>query len=251
MTDELLNIVFEDDGLFVVNKPAGLVCHPTKGDERSSLVGRMRLVFGADHDTHLLNRLDRETGGLLLLAKGEANARDMRRQLERGRVVKEYVAIVHGWPATDMGTIDAPIGHVEGSEVAVRRGARADGRLALTDYSVARRFERGEGRFALLDVMPKTGRTHQIRVHLAHLGHPIVGDKIYSGDGRAYLDFTRRELTKAQRLSLMLPCQALHARCLRFDWRGTARELVAEPESWFADFVAGRPVNPVWEETYV
>jgi len=251
MTEELLDIVHEDDALLVVNKPAGLVCHPTKGDERSSLVGRMRLAFGAEHDAHLLNRLDRETSGLLLLAKGDANARELRRLLERGRVVKEYVAVVHGWPDGEEGTIDAPIGLAENSAVAVRRGVRADGKEARTNFEVEQRFEREEGRFAVLRLLLSTGRTHQIRVHLAHLGHPIVGDKIYGGDERAYLDFTRRELSEARRIALMLPCQALHARSLRFDWRGEARTIAVEPASWFTDFIAGAPVNPDWEESYV
>jgi 23S rRNA pseudouridine1911/1915/1917 synthase len=248
---EWLDIVFEDEALLVVNKPAGLVCHPTKGDESSSVVGRMRLSFGDDHDVRLLNRLDRETGGLLLLGKGAEATRELRRLFERGRVEKEYAAIVHGWPGADAMTLDGPIGMAAESVVAVRRCVRPDGRAARTDIRVTRRFEREEGRFALLSVSPQTGRTHQIRVHLAHCGHPIVGDKIYGGDGSAYLAFTRRELTDLQRLALLLPCHALHAVRLRFHWRGETREFASPPEPWFKGFVEGVPVNPGWEETYV
>ena len=251
MTEELLNKVFEDDALLVVNKPAGLVCHPTKGDECSSVVGRMRLAFGRTHGLHLLNRLDRETSGLLLLAKGDANARELRRLWERGRVAKDYVAVVRGWPVTDTGRINAAIGLAEQSEVAVRRCVREDGRPAQTEFTVRRRFNRPEGDFAELKVVPRTGRTHQIRVHLAHVGHPIVGDKIYGGDERAYLEFTRRELSADRRRELLLPCQALHARCLRFDWRGREWKFVVDPEPWFRDFVAGVPVSSAWEESYV
>ncbi|MBL6765600.1 MAG: RluA family pseudouridine synthase, partial [Verrucomicrobiae bacterium] len=241
----------EDEALLVLNKPAGLVCHPTKGDERSSLVGRLRLAYGADHKVHLLNRLDRETGGLVLLAKGDVAARELRRVLEGGQITKEYAAIVAGWPEADDGSMEGPVGLAEASEVAIRRGVRADGKRARTDYSVARRFERPEGRFALLDLMPRTGRTHQIRVHLAALGHPIVGDKIYGPDERLFIHFTRRELTGEQRASLLLPCQALHARRLSFEWRGRGWDFVAEPEVWFTGFVAGAPVDVDWAEAYV
>lgn len=249
--DELLNIVFEDDALLVVNKPAGLVCHPTKGDERSSLVGRMRLAFGVDHEVHLLNRLDRETSGLVLLAKGNANAKGLRRVLEGGRMLKEYSAIVSAWPVADSGCVEGPIGLAETSEVAIRRCVREDGKVAITEYRVGRRFERPEGRFTLLNVMPRTGRTHQIRVHLAQIGHPIVGDKIYGPDERFFIRFTRRELGVEQRAALLLPCQALHARRLGFEWRGETMDFVAEPEPWFTGFVEGAPVNPDWAEAYV
>lgn len=249
--DGLLNILHEDEDLLVVNKPAGLVCHPTKGDERSSLIGRIRLRLGAGGKGQLLNRLDRETSGIVLVAKGETAAREIRGLLEARWVRKAYVALVHGWPENDRGRVEGRIGRDEASPVAIKRTVRPDGAPARTHYVVAHRFERPEGRFARLEIHPETGRTHQIRVHLAQLGHPIVGDKIYGGDEGRYLDFVRGRLTVEQQAALILPCHALHAAELGFEWRGKDREFIARPEDWFEDFAAGRALSVSWEKRYV
>jgi len=245
-----LDMVFEDDALVVVNKPAGLVCHPTKGGDDSSVVGRMRLTFGGGHEVHLLNRLDRETGGLLLMAKGREAAGELRRLFDRGSMEKEYRAIVRGWPVADEASMTGSIGMATNSVVAVRRAVCADGKPARTDYRVCRRFDREEGRFAEVQLFPRTGRTHQIRVHLEAAGHPIVGDKIYGGDGEDYLAFIRRGLSVERRRSLMLPFHALHAQRVRFDWRGRAWVFEVLPEPWFDRFLSGDPVDVDWRQCH-
>jgi len=298
----LFAIIYEDDDLLVINKPAGLVCHPTKGDEYSSLISRVRLHLGAQTTAHLINRLDRETSGVVLAAKNSATAGELGKILESRAVEKEYLAIVHGHVTAEQGTIDAPLGKDEQSRVAVKDCVRLDGAPSQTDFKVERRFwgrprpsqasevcipspvqesgivrsletssapepandspsPGGEGRgeggrshfpqelessgpsphalpvpFTLLHITPRTGRKHQIRIHLAHIGHPLVGDKIYGGDEDLYLALVENRLTPEQRARLILENHALHARALRFDWRGRPHEFACPSEPAFATF---------------
>ena len=235
--NHLFDIIHEDAGLLVVNKPADLVCHPTKGDVYSSLISRVRLYLGETGRPQLVNRLDRETSGLVLVAKDAAAALELRRAWEQSAVTKEYAAIVHGWPAADRGEITAPLGRDEASRVAIKDCVRADGAAARTTFAVERRFERAEGRFALLHVVTATGRKHQIRLHLAHLGHPLVGDKLYGGDEDCYLALVERRLTPEQRSRLLLPNHALHAGRVSLVWRAEPRVFAAPPEPWFLEFL--------------
>ncbi len=233
---DLLTILHEDDELLVVNKPAGLVCHPTKGDALSSLISRVRLHLGESVRPHLINRLDRETSGVTLIAKTDEPARALRRLWESRAVEKEYLAIVHGHVREEHGVIDAPLGKDERSRVAIKDCVRADGAPSQTEFRVERRFTRAEGDFSLLRVATMTGRKHQIRIHLADLGHPVVGDKIYGGDEDLYLALVEDRLTEEQRARLILPHHALHAARITLPPEHQPREFNAKPEPWFEEF---------------
>lgn len=253
-------IIDETDDYVVVDKPPFLLIHPTKPNGARTLWKELRelLAFeiASGGQVSIVNRLDRETSGLVLVAKTAATARKFGLLMERHKLKKEYLAIVWGWPEWEETVVDAPLdrqGNHQQSAIWLKQMIHPAGASAQTEFRVERRFtssqdfasrgstnpaesspvapsrsgtlrhplpegeDKAEGslgkheRFALVRAIPRTGRTHQIRVHLSSLGHPIVGDKIYGPDEQLYLRFIEAGWTPELERRLLLPRHALHS----------------------------------------
>ncbi len=214
-------VLGEMEDLLVLDKPAGLLVHPTKPGGPPTLWDGLRELLAYEivngGQVSLINRLDRETSGVVLVCKTSAAARRCAMAMERGRIWKEYLAIVRGWPERDVFEIDAPIlrlGEVAESRVYLKRAVHPGGAAALTRFRVEKRLDHESGPLALVRCWPVTGRTHQIRVHLAYAGHWVIGDKLYGPDDRHYLDFIEHGWTAEMARALVLPRQALHSAVL-------------------------------------
>jgi len=216
-----LQIIAESPAWLVVDKPPLLQIHPSKPSDAATMWHLLRdlLAFELANggQVSIINRLDRETSGLVLIAKSRPAARHFCNLMERGRIAKEYAAIVSGWPAEDQFTVDAPLlrqGIHHPSRIYLKQCVHPAGAQARTHFRVLRRFTHPAGPFALLRAIPETGRMHQIRVHLAHAGHPVVGDKIYGPSEDNYLTFIQTGWTPALERALLLRRHALHSAVL-------------------------------------
>src|SRR6266481_334580 len=220
-----LDIVYEDDDLAVVNKPAGMMVHAGAGAtddarNRGTLVNALLHHFGklsaigGELRPGIVHRLDKATSGLILVAKNDESHRKLAAQFATRLVKKTYVALVHGWMKQDRGTISSSISRdrVRRTRMTTRRQG---GREAITHYTVDRRMDSSYGKFTLLEVQIDTGRTHQIRVHLASLRHPIVGDTLYGAPHEI----------RSKAGGLALPRNFLHAAALQFQHPRTGEHL--------------------------
>jgi 23S rRNA pseudouridine1911/1915/1917 synthase len=206
-----IEVLYEDRDLLAVNKQPGFVVHPTKGHAAHTMAnGIMKYMIdsGENYKIRFINRLDMNTSGILLIGKNSHCQDNFAKQAKAGRVIKSYIAIVHGIVEADEDVIDLPIGKPVDDEV--RRQVIEGGYESVTRYRVIRRFPSG---FTMLSVILETGRTHQIRVHMEHIGHPVVGDSLYGQEDAA-----------------LIGRQALHAARLEFDHPITGERLVIEAE---------------------
>jgi len=200
-----LDILYEDAHMIVINKPAGLVVHPAAGNENGTLVNALLhhctdlAGIGGEIRPGIVHRLDKDTSGAIVVAKTEATLNELARQFKARETEKEYLAIVRGVPAPPRGTIKTTIGRHPIHRKKMAADVR-NGRHAVSTYEVVEAFDGA----ALLRVRIETGRTHQIRVHMAHIKHPVVGDKLY---GRAHTDGIQadRQMLHAAKLSVAHP----------------------------------------------
>ena len=271
------NIVDETDEYVVVDKPPFLLIHPTKPNGAPTLWKELRELLAFEiaggGQVSIVNRLDRETSGLVLVAKTSPAARRFGLLMQRQQVKKEYLAIVWGWPEWERYFVDAPMdrqGKHQESPIWLKQMIHPSGAPAQTEFLVERCFTkstltpsprshfplpgqgkdegegqrkvrgknspRGEEKFAVIRAIPRTGRTHQIRVHLSAIGHPIVGDKIYGPDEQLYLRFIEAGWTLELEQRLLLPRHALHSAKLTIEGE---REWASPLPPDLAEFCSG------------
>ena len=250
-----LDILYEDDDMLAVNKQADLIIHPARGNWTGTLVNALAYYFqqnwrdisdlpvsGEAYRPGIVHRLDRDTTGVLLVAKTELALWRLGRQFELRKIEKTYTAIVHGLVDLDEDVIDEPIGRhpLIREKYAVHRGTGrpypVTTKQAVTRYKVQRRLRnvgRSRACFSLVELYPKTGRTHQLRVHMSHLGHPIVGDRMYGG-GPIYRSQLEGHADRAE--GPLITRQALHAHMIAFFHPRTGRRMELQAP-WPADFI--------------
>jgi 23S rRNA pseudouridine1911/1915/1917 synthase len=247
-----LDVLYEDEHLAVINKPAGMVVHPAKGNWSGTLVNALRHRFpqlsglNGDYRAGIVHRLDRDTSGVILVAKQEQTHRDLALLFEHRKVFKEYVALTAGILDRDSDYIEGRIAHhkLDRVKMTIADEDDEDAKDACTYYEVIERF-RG---FSFCRCTPRTGRTHQIRVHLASVDCPILADKVYSGRDRLRLSDLVAGIDEASD-RLLLSRQGLHAHRLRLRHPRTGAVLEAEaplPEEFRNTLEALRRHRPLY-----
>lgn len=217
-----LHIVYEDKDITVLNKPAYICVHPTKTHPSGTLANGLLAHWnkkGEKVGFHAVNRLDKDTSGLILVAKNSYAKQQLFLQQQKQEIKRHYLALVHGKMHKEKGVIDAPIKKIEGKTV--QREIHGTGQRAVTHYNIVITYNEA----TLVELWLETGRTHQIRVHLSHIGHPLLGDKLYGGDER------------------VMKRQALHAKMLCFKHPRTKQAL-----SFHADLPADIQLALNWME---
>ena len=208
-----VDIVYEDDDIIVVNKPKGMVVHPANGNPDGTLVNAILAMckdslsgIGGEIRPGIVHRLDKDTYGLLIVAKNDEAHMNMSKQIQERKVTKKYIALVRGVVAEDEATIDLPI--ARSTKDRKKMAVDPKGKNAVTHFKVLKRYDN----YTLLELKIDTGRTHQIRVHMSYIGHPVVGDEVYSNGKNEF----------------GVQGQMLHARYLQFKHPITGKELSLE-----------------------
>lgn len=219
-----LDIVYEDNDIIVVNKPKGMVVHPANGNLDGTLVNALMSIckdslsgIGGEIRPGIVHRLDKDTSGLLIIAKNDTAHINMSNQIKNREVKKIYIALVRGIVGEDEATINMPIGR--STKDRKKMDVRKDGKEAITHFKVLKRY----GKYTLLEIKIDTGRTHQIRVHLSEIGHPVIGDMVYSNGKNEF----------------GVEGQMLHAKSLNFKHPITGKEIHLEAElpNYFKDIL--------------
>ena len=217
-----VEVIYEDNDIIVVNKPKGMVVHPANGNPDGTLVNAILALckdnlsgIGGEIRPGIVHRLDKDTSGLLIIAKNDLAHKNISEQIKNRQVKKIYIALVKGNVAEDEATIDMPIGR--SAKDRKKMAVRKDGKTAITHFKVLKRYNK----YTLLEIKIDTGRTHQIRVHMAEIGHPVVGDMVYSSGKNEF----------------GIEGQMLHAKSLDFRHPVTGKEmhLEADVPQYFVD----------------
>jgi 23S rRNA pseudouridine1911/1915/1917 synthase len=241
-----LHIIDESSDYIVIDKPPGIQVHPSKPGGPPTLWDHLRglLAFEIANggQISIINRLDRETSGIVLVCKHSASARMFSRLMQQRLIAKEYLALVHGWPAQDSFTIDVPIlrqGSRIPSRIWLKQMPHPEGAPALTKFEVIARSTHNTHPVSLVRAIPETGRMHQIRVHLSYAGHPVIGDKIYGSSEQHYLTFIETGWTQTLAEALWLPRHALHSARITIDQPGAAHDWQSPLPPDLAEWLGG------------